>query len=218
MKIGIYGSGGLGREILNLVKQINANSSRWDEYIFIDDTKCDKECKGCKLLPLSSLASQYTPDQIEIVIAVGEPRNRSEMFNRVKNLGYGFATLIHPSVQISSDVIIGVGTIINAGTIISCDAKIGINVYMQPYVCIGHDCCIGDNCVLSSLVFLGGASSIGNETYIAPNSAIRDSITVGAQSIVGMGSIVMRDVADCAIVMGNPARKIQENDDHKVFK
>ena len=72
MKIGIYGSGGLGREILNLVKQINANSSRWDEYIFIDDTKCDKECKGCKLLPLSSLASQYTPDQIEIVIAVGE--------------------------------------------------------------------------------------------------------------------------------------------------
>jgi len=217
MKIGIYGSGGLGREILNLVKQINANSSRWDEYIFIDDTKCDKECKGCKLLPLSSLASQYTPDQIEIVIAVGEPKYRSEIFDNVKKLGYGFATLIHPSLQVSGDVILGAGVVINVGSFISCDVKIGNNVYIQPHVCIGHDCSIGENCVLSSFVFMGGSVIIGNETYIAPNSSIRDRITVGSQCIIGMGSIVMRYIPDGMIAMGNPARVIQRNDNHTVF-
>lgn len=39
MVLGIYGSGGLGREVLELAKQINAISNRWSKIIFIDDMK-----------------------------------------------------------------------------------------------------------------------------------------------------------------------------------
>ena len=48
--------------------------------------------------------------------------------------------------------------------------------------------------------------------WIAPNSMILSGVTVGENSIVGAGSVVIRDVEPCTIVMGNPARAIMKID------
>ena len=37
MILGIYGAGGLGREILVLAQQINEKISKWEDIVFIDD-------------------------------------------------------------------------------------------------------------------------------------------------------------------------------------
>lgn len=66
--------------------------------------------------------------------------------------------------------------------------------------------------------FVGGYTHIGERTYIAPGALLRDRIFVGRDAIVGLGSVVIHDVADKSIVAGNPAKKIGDNMERKVFR
>lgn len=51
-----------------------------------------------------------------------------------------------------------------------------------------------------------GSSSTGEQVLISGSSTICDGIHVGSHSIVGMGAVVVKPVADGTIVKGNPAK------------
>ena len=44
--LGIYGAGGLGREILELARAINEKELRWDSIVFIDDGDVPTKANG----------------------------------------------------------------------------------------------------------------------------------------------------------------------------
>ena len=48
--------------------------------------------------------------------------------------------------------------------------------------------------------------------------AVKERVNIGNYSIVGMGSIVYKDIPDEMIALGNPARPIARNTDRIVFK
>ena len=102
MVLGIYGSGGLGREILELAKQINAISNRWSKIIFIDDKKPEGTYNNTEMYPFERIDKLYDKKEIEICIAMGEPALRETIAQRVIESGYTLATLIHPSVHVDS--------------------------------------------------------------------------------------------------------------------
>ena len=43
--------------------------------------------------------------------------------------------------------------------------------------------------------------------FLGVNSTIRDGITIGENSVVGMGSLVTKNIPDNEIWIGSPARK-----------
>lgn len=47
---------------------------------------------------------------------------------------------------------------------------------------------------------------------------IRNGISIGANSIIGMGAVVLKDVKPNSVMVGNPARFLRENIDKKVFR
>jgi acetyltransferase-like isoleucine patch superfamily enzyme len=49
-------------------------------------------------------------------------------------------------------------------------------------------------------------------------SAIRENLNIGDHSIIGMGSMVFRDIPEKVIAIGNPARVMRKNENNKVFK
>ena len=154
----------------------------------------------------------------EIIIAVGEPFAREQMMKKVLDLEIPLAhPLIHPSAKINSNCQIGMGTVIGYSTIVSFDAQIGNNVYIQPGCGVGHEASIGRNCVISAGVRIAGCVSIGKNTYIGLSVPVRDRISIGQGCIVSMGSVVQRDIPDNMIAMGNPARPMKPNDEHKLF-
>lgn len=83
MKLAIYGAGGLGREVLILAQIINADKKRWDDFIFIDDINPKRELKGFPVLDFDVIKQM---DDVEIVIAVGEPKVRMLLAEKVKML------------------------------------------------------------------------------------------------------------------------------------
>ena len=218
MVLGIYGAGGLGRELLILAQQINVIENRWDGFVFIDDADGLSVVKGKQIITFDEAKSKYNKKNLELVIAVGEPHTRRFLRERIHSAGFSLAVLVHPSVSITDGTKLGAGTTICSNCFVSCDITIGENVLIQPCASIGHDNKIGNDTVISTYVCIAAGCIIGNETYIGIQVPIRENIRIGSQTIVGMGSVVSRDVPGKVIAMGNPARAMKENIDHKVFR
>ena len=84
--------------------------------------------------------------------------------------------------------------------------------------CVGHDAIVGDNSVVSSFVDVAGNCNIGYCTFLGMNVIIKQEISIGNNSIVGMSSVVHRNIPNGVIALGNPARPMKYNKDQKVFK
>ncbi len=56
---------------------------------------------------------------------------------------------------------------------------------------------------------------IGKDVWLGADVGVLDGVTIGDYAVVGMNSIVSRDVAEYAIVAGNPARVIGDRRDKK---
>ncbi|BFM16070.1 acyltransferase [Maricurvus nonylphenolicus] len=55
--------------------------------------------------------------------------------------------------------------------------------------------------------------SIGEDVWIGANAGIVDGVSIGDHAVIGMGSIVTKDVAPYSIVAGNPAKVIGDRRD-----
>lgn len=214
MVLGIYGSGGAGRG----AKEIAESQGMWSEIVFIDDTVPEDVFKGLKRMPFESFKNTYSPSSAKIVIAMGEPEYKILLYNKVKDAGYEFANVIHPSVYVSPDAHLGVGIIAQLGVMIAVDTHVGNNVTLEQYVVVAHDTIIEDHAQISAFVMLAGHSKVGRGTYIGIGVPVRDGVTIGNSTIVGMGSVVQKDIPDNVIAMGNPARVMKNRDGEKVFR
>ena len=216
MVLGIYGAGGLGREVLDLACLINKQENRWEQIIFIADSAKEEKVNGIFVYSFDEALITFKHN-IEIIIGVGEPATREKLFNRIKEKGVSLPVLIHPGVSVPSTTIVGEGSVIQCGCFVSCNARIGENVYVQPHVNIGHDDIILDGAVISGMANLAGHVSIGEYTYVGLSAAIKEGVKVGSNSIIGMYSAVYKDVDDGVVAMGNPARVMKNNEDRRVF-
>lgn len=212
MKLAIYGAGGFGREVLEMAKQINHVYSRWSEIFFIDDIILAECVNGAPVV-------RFTPmlQDIEVIIAMGEPASKKKIAEKISGK-YSLATLIHPDVYIPESTVISKGCIISTGVFISCNVFIDENTLIQPKACIGHDVVIGKHSVISSLVTVGGSTKVGEQSFVGMNSTLKEKITIGDHTIISMGSVVLNDIRDSVIAMGNPARVMLDNVQERVFK
>ncbi len=214
MILGIYGSGGCGQEVKDIADILKV----WDEIIYIDDTVERDLFKGIKRMPFDAFDQIYAKENAEIIIALGEPEYRIMLYKKVKEKGYTFANVIHPSAFISPSAKMGRGLIIKPWVVVSCDAVIGDNVRIESFSGIGHGCIVRESSQLSAGVIMGGESEIGEGTYIGMNVPILEKIKVGSNSVVGAGSTVQREIPDNVIALGNPAKAMKYKNENKIFK
>ena len=65
---------------------------------------------------------------------------------------------------------------------------------------------------------MAGHVTIGQYTYVGMSTAIKEGVSVGYNSIVGMYSAVYKDIESEVVAVGNPARVMKINENRKVFK
>jgi acetyltransferase EpsM len=142
-----------------------------------------------------------------------------ESFNRYRRLQSldipknRWATVIHPSASVAHGVVIGCGSFVGAGAVIEPGVVAGAHVCIRGGSYISHDVRLGDYVFVGPNVTILGRSLVREGAYIAANSVCRDQITIGRYGVVGIGSVVVRDTADFAVVAGNPARIVDDGDD-----
>ena len=60
-------------------------------------------------------------------------------------------------------------------------------------------------------------TTIGNDVWIGRNAIIKEGVKIGDGSVIGMGSIVTKDVLPYSIVGGNPAKLIRMRFDSNII-
>lgn len=108
------------------------------------------------------------------------------------------------SVILEDDVQVGANTVIARGAIDSTVIGKGSKIDNQCF--ISHNVKMGEDTFVVGETIMFGSSSTGKRAYISGNSTIRNGIHVGEQALVGMGSVVVKNVEDRSVVKGNPAR------------
>ena len=130
--------------------------------------------------------------------------NDEQEYEKFPHIG---GVVIKNNVEIGANVCIDKGTLGN--TIISSGAKIA------NLVKIAHNVVIGRNTIICSMVNISGSSEIGFNAWIAPGVTIRNGIRVGSNSKIGLGSVVLENVPDNEVWVGNPAKKLMDKDNIK---
>ncbi len=90
-------------------------------------------------------------------------------------------------VYISRDCEIGANTCIDRGTI--DNTYIGNNVKIDNLCHIAHNVRIMDGAMV-----VAGSAKLEENAYIAPGTVVRNQLTVGENSLVGMGAVVTKDI------------------------
>lgn len=83
-------------------------------------------------------------------------------------------------------------------------------------VVIGETCIIGDDCTIFQGVTLGGTGkekgkrhpTLHNNVLVASGAKVLGSITIGENSKIGAGSVVLKDVPPNATVVGIPGKVV----------
>jgi acetyltransferase-like isoleucine patch superfamily enzyme len=105
---------------------------------------------------------------------------------------------------------LGAGTVILQNVTVTSNVRIGDHVIVLPNSVISHDSVVGDYTCIAGGVCVSGGVTIGRNCYLGTNSSIIELVTIGDYSLVGMGSVVLTDVAVESVVVGNPSRFLRQ--------
>jgi acetyltransferase-like isoleucine patch superfamily enzyme len=86
-------------------------------------------------------------------------------------------------------------------------------IVIEDDVVIGPNVCLfgaGQKFSSEDLIDVSGDIVIRKGAYIGANTVIRYGVEIGERSIVGAGSVVVKDVKELDVVAGNPARSLRE--------
>ena len=111
-------------------------------------------------------------------------------------------------VRIEADVEIGSNTCIDRGSL--GDTVIGRGCKIDNLVHVAHNVVLGNNAVVIANTMLGGSVTIGAGAWVAPSVTIMNQATIGAGATLGLGAVVLKDVAPGQVIVGNPGKVLEK--------
>ena len=111
-------------------------------------------------------------------------------------------------VRIERDVEIGSNTCIDRGSL--GDTVIGAGSKIDNLVHVAHNVVLGKNTVVIANSMLGGSVTIGDGSWVAPSVTIMNQASIGAGATLGLGAVVLKDVAAEQVIVGNPGRVLDK--------
>lgn len=176
---------------------------------FLDDdiNKQGKEYYGLKVI--GNTEYLFSMDKnIAVVIGIGFPGAKRKVFEKIKDNGNEFPSFISSRTWVSNNVTIGKGVILYPGVSINYQTVVNDFVIMNMNCAIGHDCTIGKFSALAPGVNLGGFTVLDEAVDMGIGSATRQNIVVGKDAVIGGQTMLIKNVAPAAKVVGVPGKPI----------
>lgn len=118
----------------------------------------------------------------------------------------------------ATNIEIGEGTVINQNFVVSDDyfplLKIGKRVAISPNVTVvcasaPNNSILNNNKYVTEKLIVRKEVIIEDDVWIGTNSVLLPGVIIGRESIIGAGSVVVKNVPPLSVVAGNPASVIR---------
>lgn len=197
----LIGNGGHAKVIRDIILQL----PNYQITGYLDDTITKRKYINDEIYDNVENITNYSNDNY-FIIAIGKNKARQQIVQRLSSINIKFATLIHPSAVIGSNVNIDEGSVIMAHTTINADVKIGKHCIINTMSCIEHDSKIKNYVHIAPHATLTGNVVINKGTFVGPGATVIPNVTIGQNVTVGAGSTVINHIADNNVVYGSPAK------------
>ena len=198
----IIGGGGHARVLVDTIEFLR------DVYVLGYTDVEEKKHQKLNYLGCDEVIRQYSVKEVFLVNGIGSvslPMERKEVYEKFKQMGYSFYSVIHPKAIISTNVALSEGVQVMAGAVINVGTMVGENTIINTSASIDHDCKIGSHCHIAPGVTLSGNVIIGSSCHVGTGATIIQNITIGASSLIGAGAVVIRNISHNVKAYGNPA-------------
>lgn len=193
----LFGASGHGKVIADIAA---ANGIKIKAFIDQDITK--SECYGFPVL------NNLPEDKEKLVISIGNNLTRKKISEQIKN---SIGILIHPKSIVSDSVNIEEGTVVMGGVVINANTTIGKHCIINTNASVDHDCMIEDFVHISPNSALAGGVKVGEGSQIGIGASVIQGIKIGKWCVIGAGAVIIADIPDYSVVVGNPGRIIKKN-------
>jgi len=193
----ILGSGGLAREMAQLVRQINSVAPRWRfiGYVAQADEEVGRALSYGQVVGTDGWLMQQT-FEADAVIGIGYPGVRREVagrFAHCRNLAW--PNLIHPGAQVESDaVMMGRGNVVTRNCVLTCDIEMADFNHLNWAVTIGHDTRLGSFNVINPGANISGGVTLHDQILIGTGAQVLEGIEIASRSTIGAGAVVTSSI------------------------
>jgi sugar O-acyltransferase (sialic acid O-acetyltransferase NeuD family) len=208
MKLAIIGAGELGK----LIAHHAVNDSGYELAGYYDDFVTNETFNGSPVLgkcdKIFSDHKQGIFDELMIGIGYDHMKPRSNYFEKFYP-AIPFANIIHSSAYIDPSCSLGKGIFILPGTVLDFEVIIGNNVLINTGGIIAHHSKVLNHTFIAPAVQVAGLVTIHECCFIGIGATIIDCINIAKGSVIGAGSVVIKNTETNSVSVGVPAKFIK---------
>ncbi|WP_061249363.1 acetyltransferase [Leptospira alstonii] len=146
----------------------------------------------------------------KVLVTISDSFQRWAEIQKAMNAGLELINVIHPSSLLLNECILGKNVIIHAKCIIGYRAEIDDGVIINIGTQIDHHCKIKKFVTIDPGVTLAGNVLVEEFCTIHTRAVIINRIRIGQKSILGAGTVVIRDVDLNSKIVGVPGRNLNQ--------
>ena len=204
MEIFIIGAGGHAKQCIDIFEENNYGIIG----LFDDDTnKIGTLYYGYKVMDKIDNLSKYLSDASYLFCAIGNNHDRKRICEKYKH--FKFTQCISQRAFISNSINFNKrGNYVGHNALLLANVQINNFNIINDGCIVPHDCIIGDYNHLSIRSVLGGRVVLRDLNLCGLNCTILPDIIIGSENIIGAGAVVIKNVDDNKIIVGNPGKII----------
>jgi len=201
MAIIIYGGGGHGKSLLDLLRSLGI----YRVVGFLDDgLGVGEEIMGAPILGtgemLADLYDQGVRLAINAVGGIGNIAVRVKVFQRLAEAGFSCPAVVHPTAFIEPSASLSPGVQVFPHAYVGSDVQVGFGGIVNTGAIVSHDCALGNYVNISPGAILAGEVEVGDGALVGMGVTVNLQAKIGAGARVGNGATVKSDVPPNGVV------------------
>jgi sugar O-acyltransferase (sialic acid O-acetyltransferase NeuD family) len=204
----ILGAGGFGRELCGWLRSIQPAQSRWELAGFLDADPRALDDTGMDL-PILGDPATFVPAAGDLLACgIGNPQLKRRLVTGLEQRGAAFLTVVHSSVIVGPACQLGRGCVLCPQVVVTTNVRLGDFVTLNVASTIGHDATVGSWSTINGHADVTGKCTLAQFVFLGSHAVVVPGKAVGQNSVVGAGSVVVRNVPPGCTVFGSPARTV----------
>ncbi len=190
----MLGAGGHAGVLLDILDRLG---HRPHQFATNDADVVSKHFANLPRLGNDAAVLELSTNEFTLINAIGSipgHAQRVKIFERFKESGFSFETVISPDACVSIHADIGEGVQIMPGAIVQTGVKIGANTIINTGAIVDHDCQIGPHCHVAPGATLSGDVVVSQRVHIGTGASVIHGTEIHHDAVVGAGAVLTKNL------------------------